>query len=186
MIKQFREFPFCNFFKTKTHRFEWNERESTRIPRVQAPTSCSQATCMIKDEQDLPLKQKSKASEGSNSAVKHENVVSKVAGLKKQVRKHRSDSKLDASRRQCQTAEQTARRLLYQREGNARPHENETTTVWQLPATKVLTQLATSYSETMWAKTSKTQWTWNPGCSQTALISGFNMRVFLLLLEESL
>ena len=185
MIKQFREFPFCNFFKTKTHRFEWNERESTRIPRVQAPTSCSQATCMIKDEQDLPLKQKSKASEGSNSAVKHENVVSKVAGLKKQVRKHRSDSKLDASRRQCQTAEQTARRLLYQREGNARPHENETTTVWQLPRDKSTYTTGNFVFRNDVSKNEQDSVNVKP-CSQTALISGFNMRVFLLLLEESL
>ena len=63
---------------------------------------------MNKDEQDLPLKQKRKASEGFNSAMKRaENVVSKVFGLNKRVRKHRSDSKpneqRDASRRQCQT-----------------------------------------------------------------------------------
>ena len=48
----------------------------------------------IKAEQDLPLKQKSNANEGFNSAVKRENVVSNwVAGLKKEARKHRSDSK---------------------------------------------------------------------------------------------
>ena len=43
-------------------------------------------------EQDLIVKQKSNTSEGSNSAAKHENVVSKVPGLKKQARKRRSDS----------------------------------------------------------------------------------------------
>ena len=36
-----------------------------------------------KAEQDLPLRQKSNASESFNPAVKHENVVSKVVGLKK-------------------------------------------------------------------------------------------------------
>ena len=46
-----------------------------------------------KDEQDLPVRQKKKA----NSTVKRENVVSKVAGLKKQTRKHRRDSKLNGS-----------------------------------------------------------------------------------------
>ena len=36
-----------------------------------------------KAEQDLPLRQKSNASESFNPAVKHENVVSKVVRLKK-------------------------------------------------------------------------------------------------------
>ena len=42
----------------------------------------------------LPLwnKLKSNANEGSNCTLKHENVVSTVAGLKKEARKHRSDS----------------------------------------------------------------------------------------------
>ena len=44
-----------------------------------------------KDEQDLPRKQKSNASEGFDSNMKHVNVVSKVVCLNKQVRKHRSD-----------------------------------------------------------------------------------------------
>ena len=44
-----------------------------------------------KAEQDLPVKQKSNTTEGSNSAVKRKNVVSKVAGLKKDARKHRND-----------------------------------------------------------------------------------------------
>ena len=48
-------------------------------------------------EQDLPVKQKSNASESFNSAMKCKNVVSKVVLLKKQARKHRSDSKLDGS-----------------------------------------------------------------------------------------
>ena len=48
-------------------------------------------------EQDLIVRQKSNTSEGSNSAAKHENVVSKVPGLKKQAKKHRSDSKLNGS-----------------------------------------------------------------------------------------
>ena len=46
-------------------------------------------------EQDLIVRQKSNTSEGSNSAAKHENVVSKVPGLKKQARKRRSDSQLN-------------------------------------------------------------------------------------------
>ena len=63
-------------------------------------------------------------------------VVSKVVGLKKQARKHRSDSgkaerQGDGSIRQCQTAEQRARRLLDQSEGNACRHENETTATTQ-------------------------------------------------------
>lgn len=41
----------------------------------------------------MPVRQKSNASEGCNSALKCENVMSKVIGLKKQDRKHRSDSK---------------------------------------------------------------------------------------------
>ena len=48
---------------------------------------------MNKAEQDMPVRQKSNASEG----VKRENVFSKVVLLKKQARKHRSDSKLDGS-----------------------------------------------------------------------------------------
>ena len=46
-----------------------------------------------KAEQDLPVRQKSNASKSCNSAVKRKNVVSKVGGLKKQVRKHGSDPK---------------------------------------------------------------------------------------------
>ena len=48
-----------------------------------------------KDKQDLSVGQKSNANEGFNSTVKHLNVVSKVFLLKKQARKHRSESKLD-------------------------------------------------------------------------------------------
>ena len=33
------QFPSGNSFKIKTYRYEWNERENTRISRVQAPTS---------------------------------------------------------------------------------------------------------------------------------------------------
>ena len=43
----------------------------------------------------LPVRQKRNASEGSNSTVKREKVVSKIVGLKKKARKHRSDSKLN-------------------------------------------------------------------------------------------
>ena len=39
------------------------------------------------------MRQKSNASEDFNFAVEHEDVVSKVVVLKKQARKHRSDSK---------------------------------------------------------------------------------------------
>ena len=46
-----------------------------------------------KAEQDLPVKQKRNTNEGSSSAVKYTNVVSKVAGLKKEARKHRNDWK---------------------------------------------------------------------------------------------
>ena len=48
---------------------------------------------MSKAEEDLPLKQKSNMNEGSDSAVKRENVMSKVAGPKKEGRNHRSDWK---------------------------------------------------------------------------------------------
>ena len=44
-----------------------------------------------KAEQDLPVKHKSNANEGFNSTVKRKNVVSEVAGLKKEARKHRND-----------------------------------------------------------------------------------------------
>ena len=60
---------------------DWTRKH---LSRVQAPTPSS--------ETDLPVRQKSNASEGCNSAVKP--VVSKVVELrKKEARKHRSDSK---------------------------------------------------------------------------------------------
>ena len=52
------------------------------------------------------------ANEGSNSAVKRENVVSKVDGLKKQARKHRSGSKPNDSEMSADfSVKQTNKRL---------------------------------------------------------------------------
>ena len=53
-------------------------------------------------------------------------------------------------------------RLPDQIAGNARRHENERTTTMQ-PATKLLSQPATSSSDTMWVKMSKV-WSWKPVC----------------------
>ena len=50
-----------------------------------------------RDEQDLPVRQKTNTSKGSNFAMKCEKVVSKVVVLKVEARKHRSDSKLNSS-----------------------------------------------------------------------------------------
>ena len=69
--------------------YEWNERGNTRISRRIFRSNVNKA------KQDLPVRQKTKASEGSNSTVKREKVVSKIVGLKKKARKHRSDSKLN-------------------------------------------------------------------------------------------
>ena len=79
-----------------------------------------------------PLKQKSNASEGFNSAVKHENVVSKVVVMKKQLRKHRRDSHLNGSEMPADVSVSNSRtngwQALDQSEGNARRHENVTIT----------------------------------------------------------
>ena len=68
-----------------------------------------------KAEQDLLLKQikeQRERTQGSNSAVKHENVVSKVAGPKKEARKHRSDSKPSDSETPADfSVKQTSKRL---------------------------------------------------------------------------
>ena len=77
------------------------------------------------------MRQKSNVSEGCKSAMKREKVMSKVFGLKKKgqeaQKRLKAQRQRDASRRQCQTAEQRARRLLDQCQGNVRRYENETT-----------------------------------------------------------
>ena len=72
---------------------------------------------------------KSNVNEGWNSAVKRKNLVSKVTGLKREARKHRSDSKPNDSEIPADVSvkqpNQTARRLLDHSEGNTRRHEND-------------------------------------------------------------
>ena len=128
---------------------EWMRKH--QISRVQATKSSSEAE---KDEQDLPVRKKSNASEGFNSAVKRKNVGAKSSRAdetnQEAQKRLKAQRQWGASRRQCQRAEQTARRLLDQSEGNARRHENDKTTITMQPATKLLTQPATSSSETFY------------------------------------
>ena len=162
--------------------YEWSKWGNTRISRVQASTPSSEAiwtkpskvACETKEEHQRRLQLHREARKGREQNRRAEE---RSQEAQKRLKAQRQGG---ASRYQCQTAEQSARRLPDNSKLNAHHHKNETTTATQL-ATKVLTQPASSYSETMWAKTSKT-WTWP--CSQT-LISGFNMRVFPLFLEES-
>ena len=62
------------------------------------------------DEKDLPVRQEKSASEGFNFAVKREDIVNKVVGLKKQPKKL-----------------ERAHRLLVQNQGNRQRRENEAT-----------------------------------------------------------
>ena len=90
-----------------------------------------------KDEHDLPVRKKSKASEGCNSerrlqfnfALKRENVVSKVVSGRRNkpgsTAATQAPRQLATSRCRCQKAEQTAHRLLDRSEGNSRCHEND-------------------------------------------------------------
>ena len=149
----FCEFNFllAIFFKRRTYRYKWNEWENIKISRVQATKSSSEAE---KDEQDLPVRKKSNASEGFNSALKRENVgvkSSRAEETNQEAQKRLKAQRQWGTRRQCQRAEQTARRLLDQSEGNACRHENDKTTITTQPATKVLTQPATSSSEKFYA-----------------------------------
>ena len=85
--------------------YEWNEhRQNTRISRVQATTPFQFRSSANKDEQDLPVRKKSNASEGFNSERRlqlrleaRKRREQSRRGLKKQNRKQRRDSKLNGS-----------------------------------------------------------------------------------------
>ena len=100
----------CNFLETRTCRYEWNERE---ISRVQATTPSSEAAwtktnkpCLWENEQRRLQEQRLKLGREAWKCREQSR-----RGLKKQTRKHRRGSKLNgsegcASKRQCQTAKQ--------------------------------------------------------------------------------
>ena len=102
----------CNFLETRTCRYDWNERE---ISRLQATTPSSEAAwtktnkpCLWENEQRTLRLQERRLQLGREARKRREQ---SRRGLKKQTRKHRRDSKLNgsegcASRRQSQTAEQ--------------------------------------------------------------------------------
>ena len=123
--------------KRNTYRYKWNERENTRFHECK--------------RQNRLQKQK----KTNNSAVKRKNVGAKSSRTdetnQEAQKRLKAQRQWGASRRQCQRAEQTARRLLDQSEGNAHRHENDKTTIITTqPETKVLTQAATSSSETFY------------------------------------
>ena len=80
---------FCNLFKTKTNRYEWNGRD-TWIPLMQAPTSSSE-TARTKTSKTCLWNKRASGERASISPC------SKVVRLNKQVGKQRSDSKLNSS-----------------------------------------------------------------------------------------
>ena len=85
----FRNWSLCGYnfllaIKTRTYRYEWNERENTRISRVQAWTPSPEAawanrskTCLWEGRLATPAKAAT-LSEGFSFAVKPENLVREV------------------------------------------------------------------------------------------------------------
>ena len=71
----------------------------------------------------------------------------------------KAERQRDGSRRQCQTAEQRARWLIVDHQSAVNYQQYKST--YTTSSTRVLTQPATSSTETMWARTSKA-WTRNP------------------------
>ena len=87
------QFPCSIFFNQKHIVIVINGvEEKWIVSRTQGANSVFRSG-VNKAEQDLPVKQKRNTNEGSSSAVKYTNVVSKVAGLRKEARKHRNDWK---------------------------------------------------------------------------------------------
>ena len=88
-------------FSSNTCRYEWNERENTRISRVQPRTPSSEAawrktnkTCLWETKQRM-LRLQERRLQFSREARKR--CEQSLGGLKKQTRKHRRDSKLNGS-----------------------------------------------------------------------------------------
>ena len=119
------QLPSCNLFKTKTRRYEWTERENTRISRVQA---CSEAAPVNKAEWDKrATPEKAPTSRWSTKGCAQSlRAEEKSQEAQKRLKAQRQGG---ASRRQCQTAEQRTRKLPDQiAESKARHRENVTTT----------------------------------------------------------
>ena len=132
-------FLSCNFF-TKPYRFELNERQNTRISRVQAPNPPLEATGQ---------KNKTKQKRQDLTAA---DIVSKVVGLEKQARKTSNAVFRDDERKNEQGLNATL--LNIPKTSSTKNAKLRT----KGKKDKVSRKPATSSSERTWAKTSKA-WT---------------------------
>ena len=156
MSNTFEQFPFCNLFKTKTCRYEVNDKR----PECH---ECKRHFRLQKErEQKRTREHETKRSScGRRLQLRREPRKSLWDKEKSQwlVRKHRSDSKLNGSEMPADVSvKQPNKGLAGSWMKTKLVHDATTATQ---PATKVLTQPSTSYSEALWAKTSRA-WTWNP------------------------
>ena len=133
----------CLATSSPMYLYEWNERENTRISRVQESTSSSEAACLW-DKRVTRAKAWSAKTSSAKSSYWRNKPESTEA-----------------------TQSLTAARCQQTSVSNSRTKARARTLPWKWNNNQrqVLTQPTTSSMQTMWAKTS-TAWTWDP-CSQT-------------------
>ena len=114
----FREYNFLLAICLRTRRYEWNERENTRILRMQATTETNK-TCLWEKRAAYAKAARAKASTSPWSAkpTSWANSLQAEEASQEAQKRLKAQRWWGASRRQCQTTEQTARRLLNQSEG---------------------------------------------------------------------